>query len=32
MNIQLIRMFFAVWYVGLQKISDHGILMIPLEI
>jgi len=32
MNIQLIRMsiwFFAVSYLGLQKISDHGILMIP---
>jgi len=32
MNIQLIRMsiwLFAVSYLGLQKISDHGILMIP---
>jgi hypothetical protein len=31
-RIQLIRMsiwFFAVSYLGLQKISDHGILMIP---
>jgi len=32
MNIQPIRMstwFFAVLHLGLQKISDHGILMIP---
>jgi hypothetical protein len=31
-RIQPIRMstwFFAVSYLGLQKISDHGILMIP---
>jgi len=31
-RIQVIRMstwFLAVSYLGLQKISDHGILMIP---
>ena len=31
-RIRLIRMstwFFALSYLGLQKISDHGILMIP---